>query len=147
MAGREDLIRQAVRSVFGESVTWVEPGRGGTVGAADCWLPIRGAWIGAELKDGEAVGAGVRFDMRPAQRRWHHRAAKEGAPSCVLIRLGDDVLGLQGARYPLTQRDACFSGLSSLKSGVRFIDRTVWEGFIWPLAMGEENTIGREPPQ
>ena len=134
MGKREDVLRAAVKQVFGRSVTWVEPGRGGTVGAADCWLPIRGVWVGVELKDGERLRDGLSFTIRGSQRLWHRQAAMDAVPSCVLIRDGDDLAGLPGADYPLTQADACFPALARIECGVINRDRKTWEDFVWKTA-------------
>ena len=142
----ESELRRAIRSVFGKSVTWVEPGRGGTVGCADCLLPVRdrrgglpGAiLVGVELKDGERDGGSIRFDMRPAQRNWHRARMADGVATCVLIRDGEDVLGLPGFLYPMTQQEASFSGLKRLEHSVPFANagaRKRWDSFIWSVAV------------
>lgn len=104
---KENELRAYVNSLIrgtGINVQWVEPGRfGSTMGAADCILKLGVMSISLELKIWEVTRNGIRCEMRPVQRQWHHNTMKNGGRCAVLFNLkGTTEMGLvRGDHVPL----------------------------------------------
>ena len=84
-------------------LVWVEAARGGTAGAPDVFVPVGELYLPVELKAWLATDAGrVVFTARPAQRRFHVRAAMAGHRTAFLAVLTDGrVVAMRGADLPI----------------------------------------------
>jgi hypothetical protein len=85
---------------------WIEPSiYGSTVGTPDCKVSKSGVqWtIGVELKYLLTTKKGIKWEVRPAQRRYHHMHAKSGGRSALMAYIAaNSVLGLvRGDHIPL----------------------------------------------
>jgi hypothetical protein len=83
---------------------WVEPMMyGSTVGAPDCKVSCGEKTVGLELKYLITNRKGIKWEVRPAQRRYHHMHAKSGGRSALLAYIpATNVLGLvRGDNIPL----------------------------------------------
>lgn len=85
---KEKQVRDWVRRVWsGRPVTWVEPRRGSTVGAADLYLPLGQLLLPVELKVFTETTEGYVVDkaVRPAQVVYHYQLNKAGVLSGFLF--------------------------------------------------------------
>jgi hypothetical protein len=65
---------------------WIEPARfGSTIGAPDCKIKYGIESIGVELKYLLSTKKGIKWAVRPAQRRYHHMLAFHGGRSALLV--------------------------------------------------------------
>jgi hypothetical protein len=82
---------------------WVEPTFGSTVGAPDCKLSSNNETIGLELKYLLTTKKGIKWTVRPAQRRYHHMHAKHGGKSALLayIAANEELHLVRGDHIPL----------------------------------------------
>lgn len=118
---KEKHVRDWVRKVWaGRPVTWVEPRRGSTVGAADLYLPVGPLLLPVELKvfDETESGFVVGDSVRPAQVVYHHHLHNVGVVTGFLFGLKGESKGMY--YVPGTKVVACM-----LRERVadRFIDR------------------------
>jgi hypothetical protein len=64
---------------------WIEPMMyGSTVGAPDCKISSGMNSVGLELKYLLTTKKGIKWEVRPAQRRYHHMHAKNGGRSALM---------------------------------------------------------------
>ena len=87
---KEKQVRDWVRRVWsGRPLTWVEPRRGSTVGAADLYLPLGKLLLPVELKVFEETTRGYVVDkaVRPAQVVYHYQLNNGGVLSGFLFGL------------------------------------------------------------
>jgi hypothetical protein len=88
------------------NLQWVEPGLyGSTIGAGDVIMKRDGVKIDLELKHLDHTRKGTRFDIRPAQRRFHRMSMKRGAKTALLAteRVNDflRIFLIRGDHIPL----------------------------------------------
>jgi hypothetical protein len=86
------------------ALEWVEPMMyGSTVGAPDCKVSYNRKTVGLELKYLISTRKGVKWTMRPAQRRYHHMNAKAGGRSALLAYLAaqEKLVIVRGNHIPL----------------------------------------------
>lgn len=85
----ETELRKLLRIVWKADIIWTEPSRGGSVGSADCTLPLPFGWLPLELKVWDsrfqAGSLQMHSDVRPAQRRYHLRAALADQKTAFLV--------------------------------------------------------------
>lgn len=83
----EGRLRDWMRWAWPWPIDWQEAGAGSTPGQPDCWLSLgRGVRVGLELKVGTlALGERLRWELRPAQSRWHHLAKERGTPAGFVV--------------------------------------------------------------
>lgn len=107
-------VRAAIRAVYGDDAIWVEPRRGGTMGAHDAVLHDGQAAVDAELKAWHRDRAGrIVAKLRPAQVRLHHVAAQRGWASILVF----GVVGERGL-WALPSKHVPLEVLSRLAEGV-----------------------------
>jgi hypothetical protein len=64
---------------------WVEPSiYGSSVGAPDCKIKSGNKSVGLELKYLLSTRKGIKWTIRPAQRRYHHMNLRNGGCSAIL---------------------------------------------------------------
>lgn len=82
-----------MKEVLGDSLHWVEPGRGYSVGVPDCEVRLPDyRLIPVELKLWEFKTKGLECKMRPAQIRYHFmHAHKNKGPTaiCYLVKIDE----------------------------------------------------------
>lgn len=91
-------------NVRGVNLQWVEPSLyGSSTGAADVVIKKDGVKVDVELKHLYHTKRGIKFTLRPAQRRFHHSSMKHGNRTCLLFTLeGNPFLTLiRGDHVPL----------------------------------------------
>ena len=84
----EREVRDWLRSEVGgeHPITWVEPSRGSTAGAADAFLAYRSRLWPIEAKVATPGLKGkIQPVVRPLQRNWHRRMAASGVETFLLI--------------------------------------------------------------
>jgi hypothetical protein len=84
----EKALRVALREAWGKKgpgLTWVEPGRGGTIGCPDVLVPVGNALVGLELKVGRIVNGRIVAKVRPNQLAWHLDMWRNGVVSGFLV--------------------------------------------------------------
>jgi hypothetical protein len=92
------------RFAGGIKLQWVEPGLyGSTMGAADVIIKRDDIGIQTELKYLHRNSHGIKFTVRPVQRRFHHMSMKHGGQTCLLFVLSDtkQMFVVRGDRIPL----------------------------------------------
>jgi hypothetical protein len=88
-------LRKWLRDNIENNVTvqWIEPGKyGSTMGAADCNLKCGQSVVSVELKIWKENRNGIKCEMRPIQRRFHHISMKKGARTAVLAHVSGSIL-------------------------------------------------------
>lgn len=106
---KENDLRSWLREYVGLcegriQVKWIEPGPyGSTVGAPDAELSNKQRTVGVELKYLVTTRKGIRWDVRPAQRRYHHMHARKGGRSALVayIPATHKLLLVRGDHIPL----------------------------------------------
>jgi hypothetical protein len=105
------------------SLQWVEPTlRGSTIGAPDVIMKADGVEIPIELKVLVRMRKGIKFTVRPAQRRWHHMGMKKGNKSALLfieMSSNNKLWLVRGDKIPLRDYAAhpdsgCENGICSM---------------------------------
>ena len=85
----EDHLREWIREnskPLGIGLQWVEPNiHGSSVGAPDVIMKCDGVEIPIELKLLLRMKKGIKFTLRPSQRRYHHMGMKKGQKSALLF--------------------------------------------------------------
>jgi hypothetical protein len=108
--------------IRGIQLDWVEPGKyGSTMGQPDVNLKIGGTTIGLELKYLLTTRKGIKFTVRPVQRRYHHMTVKRGGKSALLaIEAGpvNKLFLVRGDKIPL--RDYVSDPDSGCKGGLEY---------------------------
>lgn len=135
----EGTVRSWLRDGWDEDrwgdLVWVEAARGGTSGAPDVFVPIASlGYVPVELKDWEAPPRGVvRFKARPAQRRFHRRAAISGHRTAFLARVGTRIMALRGASLPVEERPKVPPTMTPLENAAQlrrlFHSDLFWDGY------------------
>jgi hypothetical protein len=88
----ESYLRARLRAEWKSGpLVWVEAADGGTDGAADVFVPVKGqGFIPVELKKWEVDKYGnVKVEARPSQRRFHRLCEAANMPSFVLVLLSN----------------------------------------------------------
>lgn len=101
------------------NLEWVEPMiYGSTVGAPDCKIKHQDSTIGLELKYLLSTKKGIKWTLRPAQRRYHHMNIKQGGRSALLayIPATSQLVLVRGDHIPL--RDYASDPDSGCKDGL-----------------------------
>jgi hypothetical protein len=83
---------------------WIEPALfGSTIGAPDCKIKFGISSIGLELKYLVSNKKGIKWTIRPAQRRYHHMLAFNGGRSALLafIAAKNELHLVRGDHIPL----------------------------------------------
>jgi hypothetical protein len=86
------------------TIEWVEPSLyGSSVGAPDCKIKSEGISVGLELKYLECTRKGIKWKVRPAQRRYHHMGMRSGQKSALLawIKQTSKLVLVRGDHIPL----------------------------------------------
>lgn len=78
----EKKLRRWLAANSVNTVTWVEPNRGSTLGVADAFLSVGDRFVAVELKLADATNEA---NLRPVQRHWHLRASFNGIPTFCLV--------------------------------------------------------------
>ena len=83
----EKELRNLVKKVWGNGppLTWVEAGRGSTVGAADLLVPVGRQLVPAELKVIKTTHDSFQPVLRPVQLNYHRGLIKNGIASVYLF--------------------------------------------------------------
>jgi hypothetical protein len=86
-------------------INWIEPSRyGSSVGQPDCTITSSGMnVIGLELKYLLKTRRGIKWTVRPSQRRYHHMLMKHGGRSALLAWVPAEyrMLLVRGDKIPL----------------------------------------------
>ena len=106
------------------SLEWVEPMMyGSTVGAPDCKIKFANQSVGLELKYLVSTKKGIKWTVRPAQRRYHHMNVRNGGRSALLawIAAKEELVLVRGDHIPLRdyasdKESGCAHGLVKLDS-------------------------------
>lgn len=103
MSKRELELRKWIKGLLGDDLSWIEPGRGGSVGMGDALVSLPDGYrLPVELKHWELDKKGDWIcPMRPAQIRYHymnHHRKKGRTAICFLIK--DEVFVLDGRYVP-----------------------------------------------
>jgi hypothetical protein len=88
----------------GVKLQWVEPSLyGSTVGAGDLIMKMRDIKVDVELKYLHRTYKGIKFTLRPAQRRFHHSSMRRGNKTCLLFVLSTtrQMFLVRGDKLPL----------------------------------------------
>lgn len=95
-------LRHWFKDVLGEDCEWVEPSRGGTVGAGDALVQLpRNGKLSVELKVWCVTRLGLRCDMRPAQIRYHYMTWHKGKGRTAIVFVIDrDIYVVDGKYVP-----------------------------------------------
>jgi hypothetical protein len=101
------------------SIEWIEPALyGSTIGAPDCKLKFANQSVGLELKYLLSTKKGIKWTVRPSQRRYHHMLAKNGGHSALLAYIASsrELYLVRGDHIPLRdyskhQESGCPHGL------------------------------------
>jgi hypothetical protein len=83
---------------------WIEPAKfGSTIGAPDCKIKYGISSIGLELKYLISTKKGIKWAVRPAQRRYHHMLAFHGGRSALMafIAAKQELYLVRGDHIPL----------------------------------------------
>jgi hypothetical protein len=83
---------------------WIEPSLyGSSVGSPDCKIHSDGKTVGLELKYLLTTKKGIKWSLRPAQRRYHHMFAKQEGKSAILAYIGakEHLVLVRGDNVPL----------------------------------------------
>lgn len=128
----ETHLRGWVKDVLGDLLSWVEPGRGVSVGVPDALVQLPDkSKIPVELKLWEVKSKGLECKMRPAQIRYHfmHSHKKQGPTAiCYLVAIENEwkVFVLHGRDVPqdrykhlVTERSAFVAKLGDRKESAR----------------------------
>lgn len=86
------------------SLEWVEPMiYGSTVGAPDCKIKYEDKTVGIELKYLLSTKKGIKWTLRPAQRRYHHMNMHKGGRSALLayVPASGELVLVRGDHIPL----------------------------------------------
>jgi hypothetical protein len=86
------------------TVEWIEPAPyGSTEGAPDCKLKSEGMTVDLELKFLLSTKKGIKWTVRPAQRRYLHMSIKNGNRSALLafIAATEELHLIRGDHVPL----------------------------------------------
>ena len=103
----ESQLRSLMREWWPKTAIWVEAARGGTVGAPDCFIPVKRNYIPVELKCWElkAKSSVVLCQLRPSQYRFHMLAHAAGLKTAVLFSAGYHIYVIPGWLVPLDKLD------------------------------------------
>jgi hypothetical protein len=85
-------------------LTWIEPSiYGSSVGQPDCTISSEGEKIGVELKYLLKTRKGIKWTVRPSQRRYHHMHMRNGGKSALLayIPAENRLILVRGNNIPL----------------------------------------------
>jgi hypothetical protein len=86
-------------------IEWIEPAKyGSSIGSPDCKLKSEAQTIGLELKYLTATKNGIKWMVRPAQRRYHHLNALKNGRSALLAFI-DEPKGHVKKRIVLVRGD------------------------------------------
>lgn len=86
------------------TIDWIEPAMfGSSVGQPDVQFKSEDTKIGIELKYLLRTKKGIKWTLRPAQRRYHHMTAKAGGKSAILayIPASNKLILCRGDHVPL----------------------------------------------
>jgi len=95
-------LRHWFKGVLGVDCEWVEPSRGGTVGAGDALVKLpRDGKLSVELKVWSLTRLGLRCDMRPAQIRYHYMTwHKNKGRTAIVFALDREIYVVDGKYVP-----------------------------------------------
>lgn len=129
---------------------WVEPAIfGSAIGAPDCKLNNGEMTIGLELKYLLSTKRGIKWAVRPAQRRYHHLHVKHGGKSALLawIMAKDELVLVRGDHIPLRDyatdvSSGCAHGLCIMEvlnyfsvdpnaNAMDILERTLFHNDFW----------------
>ena len=85
-------------------IEWIEPTlRGSSTGVPDCKIVSEDKSVGLELKCLSMTRKGIKWIVRPAQRRYHRMTALRGGRSALLAYIIDisDLVLVRGDHVPL----------------------------------------------
>jgi hypothetical protein len=102
---------------------WIEPMiYGSTIGVPDCKIKSGNQSIGLELKYLLSTKKGIKWVVRPSQRRYHHINAKAGGRSALLAYLAarSELVLVRGDHIPL--RDYATDKESGCAHGLVILD-------------------------
>jgi hypothetical protein len=90
----------------GISIEWVEPNtlHGSSIGLPDLNIKFESKKVSVELKYLFVTRKGIKWKVRPVQRRFHHITAKAGGRSallCVISDAGNSLVVVRGDKVPL----------------------------------------------
>jgi hypothetical protein len=78
-------LREQAPIIIDVSLQWVEPAMyGSSVGCADVILKHKREKVDVELKYLECMKKGIKFTLRPSQRRFHHMSMRRGHKTSLL---------------------------------------------------------------
>jgi hypothetical protein len=83
---------------------WIEPAKyGSTIGAPDCKIKYDDKSVGLELKYLLSTKKGIKWTVRPAQRRYHHMLALHNGRSALLayVVAKQELYLIRGDHIPL----------------------------------------------
>lgn len=115
----ETDLRNWLTTNTDRSIEWIEPGRfGSSEGLPDCKFE----GVGLELKYLEQTRKGIKWKVRPAQRRYHHMNVLKGGHSALLAFTDKthELLLVRGDHIPLRdyavdKESGCAHGLVILE--------------------------------
>jgi hypothetical protein len=100
-----EWLRTHIKECEGRvKIEWVEPNLyGSSIGAPDCKLNSEDKTIGLELKFLNMTRKGIKWLVRPGQRRWHRMHAIKGGRSALLACIAgkNDIILVRGDHVPL----------------------------------------------
>jgi hypothetical protein len=83
-------------------IEWIEPSLyGSSIGMPDCKIVTEDKSVGLELKCLPMTRKGIKWIVRPAQRRYHRMTALRGGRSALLAYVNSDLLLVRGDHVPL----------------------------------------------
>jgi hypothetical protein len=99
-------LSQHLKVLKGVSYQWIEPNvmLGSTMGAPDINIKFDRRTVGLELKFLEVTNKGIKWTVRPVQRRYHHMLARAGGRSALMGIVHDELNTLilvRGDKIPL----------------------------------------------
>jgi hypothetical protein len=98
----EGGLRHWLRDNCRLQLEWVEPSKyGSSVGAPDVKITHGSDVVGLELKCLTRTRKGIKWTVRPAQRRYHRMTALHGGRSAVLASIDGELVLVRGGDVPL----------------------------------------------
>lgn len=113
-----DWLKDLSGEMKGVTFQWVEPGLyGSTTGAADVIMKLDHQKVDVELKYLYKTAKGIKYTLRPAQRRYHRMGMFRGSRSALLfVENGTKALCLVRGDH-ISLRDYASDAASGCKAG------------------------------
>ncbi len=95
-------LRHWLKDIVGESLHWIEPAIGSSIGRGDALINLpRNGELDVELKVWSHTKRGLRCDMRPAQIRYHFMTwYKNKGKTAIVFAIEKEVYVIAGKYVP-----------------------------------------------